>query len=420
MATYSRYRRLGNRYYYGFLTRGRRYYSRSRRQNTRALGNATAARQQRDSTTVTINRIASVNVQIESGNTAGSAYIQHWDSLFNSQFYSNYSSMYDQMKIDRIRVKLVGNSATTNTSSQFFSPTVILAFDRNGIDTTQAQNGLAPELVSTYSSAQLKNWSTGNAFSMYQTIYPSTMQEKSQYVSTNLLAPSNDGSTSTYPRDIYTNPACPFKPITLLSVVLNGLTVEATQTFGFTAEIEYTVTFRGMRKPSIYYIPSSGNPVLPISVAGIGLGYLPTPDEGMLSAMFSSFTATATHPMPYQLQGRNVIVLVYPDTNIITWHFNLNDELLGSTIPIDIAGSSYYTVIDIGSNAISGGGFDRDEFYFFAALYHGHDQPDEEYGSMYLYSAASLGGLDMPIGHFAVSTPFPPRFFNLDLEGAGQ
>lgn len=243
----------------GYTRYGSQYgrYSRYRRSSrSRATGNQIAARQQRDSATVTINRIAAYQVEVSGNASGGALAINHWNSLRLSSYYSNYSPMYDQMKIDKIRVKLTGSrlASATVEGAAGFCPAVILAFDRNGLNAEQIGKGsLTADSVATYSSAQIKNWSIGNSFAMYQTVYPSTISEKGQWLSTaSLLDPEvADNKSPTNPCELSSDPTVPFKPTTLLAVEMSGATVSSSQTYGFQIEFEYVVTFRGMRKPKI-------------------------------------------------------------------------------------------------------------------------------------------------------------------------
>lgn len=223
----------------------RRWYSGSRR---RATGNARAARQQRDSATVTLSRVHTTPVTIPIGAAGSAVAINHWDSLRQSTFFNNYAPMYDQMKIDKIRIKITGSQGGSAQTANI-SPTVVIAFDRNGIDAGQT---VSVETVSTYSSSQIKSWSVGNAFVMYQTIYPSTIMEKGQYVPTDSLEAPGDNADPSNPCTNESFSALPFKPITFLGVS-TGFNVTAANAFAFTIEYEYTVTFRGMRKPSVAY-----------------------------------------------------------------------------------------------------------------------------------------------------------------------
>lgn len=230
-----------------------RYGTRSTRRwnngfRRRATGNSRSARQQRDAATVTISRIATVPVTISSGQSNGAVSINHWDQLRQSTYFPNYSPMYDQMKIDKIRIKITGNQSGSAVTANL-SPAVVAAFDRNGLSPSQQ---ITTAAISTYSSAQLKQWSTGNAFVMWQSIYPSTIMEKGQYIPTDSLQDPDTVTSTVNPCVNESDPTLPFKPITLLGVDM-GSSMSSAQTFAFTVEYEYTVTFRGMRKPSLAY-----------------------------------------------------------------------------------------------------------------------------------------------------------------------
>lgn len=319
--SYRRYRNARSNSTYSF----RRSSIRSR-----SIGNTRAARAQRDSATVVINRIAPFNVYIYGdyypdslgGTTFGAIAISHWDELRKSQFFPNYSSMYDQMRLDKTRIKITGSSAVSN-NNPYDSPSIILAFDRNGLNSTQfvklpntqvpsTNPSVAfpdPNLVSTYSSAQTRQWSSGNSFSMYQTVYPTTIQEKGQYIATGALVAPMDPATITgnIPDSEFSNPCSfwqhqsyPFKPITLLAVRLPN-PVKQKNTYIFNIEFEFTVTFRGMRKPGIAASSKSlQNDLLltPYSETIVSNGIVHvTPDEVSSSAKgFSSIDINVNVP----------------------------------------------------------------------------------------------------------------------------
>lgn len=230
----------------------------------RNVGQKLAASSQRDAATVVISRITSVPISILTETvmvpnpenpqqqvqvtrlTNGAVAINHWDQLRQSQYFPNYAPMFDQIKINSIRVKITGSQAGSAMTSNV-SPAIVCAFDRNGLSVGQSINS---STISTYSSAQLKQWSTGNAFCMYQYIYPSTIMEKGQYLPTESLVESTGADAiSKNPCNNLSDPTLPFKPITLLAVDMGGVVFSAAQTFSFTIEFEYNVTFRGMRKP---------------------------------------------------------------------------------------------------------------------------------------------------------------------------
>ena len=218
-------------------------------------------------------------VTVPKGKPSGALYISHWDQLRNSQFFSNYSGMYDQMKLDKSKMKITGSSINVVSGTVFASPSIVLAVDRNGLSPQQFVNlpddanpkyMLNPDIVSTYSSSALRQWSSGNAFVMYQTVYPSTIAEKGQYLPTNSLSepqPASDtlpqdfpsGALPEFPPPVVQGNPCsvwqstsvPYKPVSLLAVRLPGDSTTGNDGFfWFTIEFEFTVTFRGMRKPA--------------------------------------------------------------------------------------------------------------------------------------------------------------------------
>lgn len=257
---------------------------------------------------MTISRIATVPVIISNGNNSSAVPINHWNQLRLSTYFDNYAPMYDQMKINKIRMKVTGNQSGTAQTANL-SPAVVLAFDRNGLSPNQTVN---TGTISTYSSAQLKQWSTGNAFVMYQTIYPSTIMEKGQYVPTDsLLDPeTTEGQVSTNPSYNLADPTLPFKPISMLGVDL-GITAASDQTFAFTVEYEYTVTFRGMRKPSL----SSSMRLVPLNdVINSNGTYSVSP--GLYNAEgFSNVNLTIAVPYQPADKSFNIISLYYSNTS---------------------------------------------------------------------------------------------------------
>lgn len=333
------------------------YSSRRSSIRSRSTGNTRAARAQRDSATVVINRIAPFNVYIygehyeSSGGTVhGAIAISHWDELRKSQFFPNYSSMYDQMRLDKTRIKITGSQAVAG-ENPYSSPSIILAFDRNGLNSTQyvklpnaqvpsSKPAVAfpdPNLVSTYSSAQTRQWSSGNSFSMYQTVYPSTIQEKGQYIATGALQAPIDPSTITgnIPDSEFANPCSfwqhqsyPFKPVTLLAVRLPQ-PVKSQNTYIFNIEFEFTVTFRGMRKPGIAASSQSlQNDLLltPYSETIVSNGTVHvTPDEVSSSAKgFSSIDINVNVPQE-----------AAPDPDIQPHTITLTDLNFPKTFEID-------------------------------------------------------------------------------------
>lgn len=345
----------------------RSWYNKPRTFRRRANGNARAARAQRDSTTVVINRIASFPIVVASNGTLlsnGSTVINHWNQLRLSQFFPNYSPMYDQMKLDKVRVKITGSQAGTAMTSTI-SPAVVAAFDRNGLSPGQDTTSGA---ISTYSSAQLKQWSTGNAFSMYQTIYPSTIMEKGQYIPTESLQDPDTVQDTTNPCVNEADPTLPFKPLTLLAVDMGGVSSTAAQTFSFTIELEYTVTFRGMRKPTLSYSYNlSGFVYVNISAQ--------TFDNPSASSQLADIPSSYTRQTNwlYTASGTNVSVtgsssVIYFIPNYWRngkWLVSMVHPQGGNTFNLNLDAGSYYQVVTGQSNT----GTDNGCLYYNGTLF---------------------------------------------------
>lgn len=218
------------RRYYGSRSRYSRSSGRvSRYSNSstrRAVGNYRAALQQRDQSSVNLSiptyikvstqDIAIHNPFLASGNqnitieNGGCVAINVFDLLRKSTFFQSYANMYDQIKLDRIRIKLTPASFELGGSlSKYSSYTVVTAWDRSGLSNEQLAVSsdnrydkvfgssssdsdkakgiyltLTADDIATYSSAITKPVSSGTNNSITRTIYPRTTQEKGLYINT--------------------------------------------------------------------------------------------------------------------------------------------------------------------------------------------------------------------------------------------
>ena len=217
------------RYYrrYPYRT-SRRAYATSSRSKRRAIGNQRAARQQKDISEVSLSITHKCSTSYlwkyfsaQTKFTTGVYALNIWDLLRKSDFYQSYASMYDQVKINSIKIRLtpiswnIGtlgtNYAATNT--EYRAITVITAWDRTGLSAEQlkliAQNVVNvdddnPELVGilgtdanndgiyvvnnedigTYSSALTHSLTFGSKSTINRYLYPSNLAEKSYYANT--------------------------------------------------------------------------------------------------------------------------------------------------------------------------------------------------------------------------------------------
>lgn len=213
--------------------------------SSRAKRQYRAADQQRDITQVVINS----DVEITCGNTmvdtvgegreedfknTGCAAINIFDVLRKGEFFNQFASLYDQIRIDCIRAKIQATSWTQNNNNnnqgdvgfaEYDTPrcyTICTAWDRSGLGEDQyikkdrrvrwlepvaVQNDQEEWIVerherfkdvkdaycvigsniTSYSSAMTKNLGPGNAYQIVRQLYPSAILEKSQFVNTNDL-----------------------------------------------------------------------------------------------------------------------------------------------------------------------------------------------------------------------------------------
>lgn len=245
----------GRYYYYGRnrgnrWNRGGRYYGNRRYRSTtrsKAWGNMRAAKQQADQSTFTINIPSTISAFCRSSElvpgtgqkSLGCFALSIFDQLRKSEFFNNYANMYDEFKIDKVKVKLLPTSWTNLTKESLYrNLTVYTAWDRSGLNETQYEilagrdfrtannlpgwsgsnvwvigsstgvtytpegegeqvpvtdfGGLYVTIgkdITTYSSAESRVVNVNTNTSIIRWLNPKTMQEKSQWISTASLKP---------------------------------------------------------------------------------------------------------------------------------------------------------------------------------------------------------------------------------------
>lgn len=287
------------------MYRGRSYSN----LRSRARGNQRAADQQRDQTQVvlktsltrgggqTYTLLDETDPQNENNwADTGVIAINIYDVLLRCEFYQNYSNMYDQIRIDSVKVEVTPSVWTTSRDENPVpgytipkSLTVITAWDRSGLDEQQlihSQNDSRERYcvigrdIETYSSAVTKHLGSGSMYNITRYLYPNTEEEKNQYINTKdlkrqytqaieepyqLVCDYNEIDDPLCPNNPYSCNAVPFKPTFLIGVLspykpFIGPNIQFYQTpvdqiIGynklrptiFTLEFEIVVTFRGLR-----------------------------------------------------------------------------------------------------------------------------------------------------------------------------
>lgn len=266
-----------------------RYYNRYRPYRSTLAGRASrqqrAADQQRDSTTVIIN----TNTSFDCGQTMNEIYTQRgdngwfdtgcmainiYDVLKSSEYFQSFSPLYDQVKIDNVRAKIIATNWATSREAndeqkineiiKARSYVIVTAWDRSGISKDQirfdenwnagVQNRkfycTIGKNIDSYSSAKTKHLGPGNAYEIVRQLYPENALERSQFVSTSLLKSQQKRVNteffpyncfykkvvtedvnpngyiyeaydfdSRYPTNLISDPAVPFKPTLLVNVI---------------------------------------------------------------------------------------------------------------------------------------------------------------------------------------------------------
>lgn len=208
--------------YYG-RNRGYRRYNYYRRSGTtrRSYGNYKAAKQQADNASVILNiptQISAFNITKNAGTEQapvikqfGTYALNIYDLLRKSDFYKSYAAMYDEFKIDNIKIKLIPteyNLTFGGAGSNYKSLTVYTAWDRTGLSPEQvffiannvqntddawgstAQGNLdgiyctVGDSITTYSSSESRQISPASNTSIVRWLKPKTINEKAAWIST--------------------------------------------------------------------------------------------------------------------------------------------------------------------------------------------------------------------------------------------
>lgn len=188
---------------------------------SKGYGNMKAAKQQADQSTFTINIPSTLGAFLKSDTLGGDVTLQKgvyamniYDQLRKSDFFNSYASMYDEFKIDRVKVKLLPTefTYTANSGQKYSNVTVYTAWDRTGLNKDQVLlytkgvtnttekignktesgniDGLYVTIgkdITTYSSAESRVVNPGTNTSIVRWLNPKTIQEKSQWIGTSQL-----------------------------------------------------------------------------------------------------------------------------------------------------------------------------------------------------------------------------------------
>lgn len=203
--------------------RSGRYYGRNYgyKRSRKGYGQYKAAKQQADNAKVIINipsQISCFNKRVNLGTEqepklieCGIYALNVYDLMRKSEFYQSYSKMYDEFKIDNVKIKLIPSSfnISQGTNGNYQSLTVYTAWDRTGlsqeqllfhataatatseyIGTTSDLDGLYTNIgsnITTYSSSESKQVHPGTNTTITRWLKPKTINEKAAWLSTSVI-----------------------------------------------------------------------------------------------------------------------------------------------------------------------------------------------------------------------------------------
>lgn len=243
------------RYNYRNGRRSYRYgYNKQRRISQ---SNKRAAAQQKDSLTLTLKYSDSFTVTSDNTNQPPGYSQNIYNALRNSPMYGAFASMYDQVKLNSCTVHVTQKASNASIQTPASPLQIVTAWDRSGIEYSPTDNALQPNTyynTAQRSSAFSKAALYGSSYRTTRTLYPSTIEEKGQYISTARLAqatPAPDETDEEYPYTLRESGSYKFKPTFLLACLTQTTAAATTQIAQFDIDFEIVVTFRGLRKIAV-------------------------------------------------------------------------------------------------------------------------------------------------------------------------
>lgn len=265
----------------------------------------------------------SILLTIPAGGNTGSRAVNLWNAFRLSQYYENYLGMFDSVHLGRVSITLTGHGQIILSSSSS-SPTIVTAFDRNGIEPLA---GSPPPytVISTYQSARIRQWAVGSTIQEDIYIEPHSAAETMFWVPLGLLRPPTGADdVPDNPCNVFSSPMVPYKPTLLVGAIV-PLVVAAQQTLQFSCQIRFDLSFRGLRKPVVPIAPPAPDPE-------------PDPEE----------TEPEEDPVPAPDPTVTVISSAYLDRTqrVLMTEFNY-----GSLSDFDLDPRKYLLIIDTDSNS---------------------------------------------------------------------
>ncbi|AWY06805.1 MAG: capsid protein [Circoviridae sp.] len=266
-------RRLRRRYARRRRT-SRRTFRRRRRARAAANGQRQTARfvvKSSGTDNLIINSQAPTGIADQAvPNYAGTAAIGAYQNLIKSSYFTSIAKMYDQVRVDWMKVKITPTMSVLLQGQK--QALFVSAWDRNGVTNPKNVPGFAE--ISSYSSAFQRPINLdATVWSVTRRINAVTLAEKSLFLPTSALLAatgSTELSDTGLALTIGQTLAAQWNPQLLIGVMLSATSFSAvsnaptrtllaqTQTWNYFAQIEFGLTFRGLR----YDVPDGPAPMV--------------------------------------------------------------------------------------------------------------------------------------------------------------
>ena len=223
----------------------------------RAFGNMVSAMQQRDATNIVCNASEEVKMYVPNQCKEATVVRNMNAILTTAPMFLNYATMYDQFKLNAVRVSVEMTYINNQLLNSATFPSICTAWDRNGIRPNIVKFGdpaiTAYQLpiydnVASYSSANEKTIYYGSRWGIVRQIDASSMMEKSIYIGTlntkDVL--TTDNLYSCWNPQLLISLKCP-RPVTGDSEVV------------FQFHYQFDLTLRGLRKVALNSLPAGQN-----------------------------------------------------------------------------------------------------------------------------------------------------------------
>lgn len=180
-------------------------------------------------------------------NVGGSAALSVYRNLVKSNYYNSVRTMYDQVRVNSCKITITPTQsilAAGNKQGIFIS-----AWDRNGVDDGKRPPGFN-EIASHSSAFQKPLNLEATSWKATRKIYASTIVEKSAWLPTSTLASQALQDDTGLNLNQGQNLSVPWNPQLLIGVlcsVSSVMPLNTCQSWGFLAQFEWSVTFRGLR-----------------------------------------------------------------------------------------------------------------------------------------------------------------------------